>query len=411
MAVRPITLKDLVADCGISQRHLGDTLGLSRTSINLVLNRGYMPPSHPALKNSIESIVRTSPAAIRWLTDRGLTVEDVWAQAETGTDPVARKQRRPAGFGRQTALTHLTPAMRAADPAAIAKTKEKEVEMLTEEAKRHFKMFRNPFINDVLEDKDIYMSEEHRYIEAAMIDAAKHAGFIAVIGEVQSGKSIMRRKVVLALQREGNVRVIFPQIIDKDRVTASSLCDAIIHDISSEPPRQHLEDKSRQVYRLLLERHRQGLRHVIIIEEAHDLSMKVIKLLKRFYELEDGYTKLLGIILIAQTELAQKLNENDYPWLREAIRRIQVVQIRGLNGNVYDYLALKFKRIGVKVDDVFDRAAIEVLSKRLTDRDGRTNKVISQAFPGRVNNEAARAMNLAADMGFEKVTVEVVEAL
>jgi len=218
----------------------------------------------------------------------------------------------------------------------------------------------------------------------------------------------MRRKVVLTLQREGNVRVIYPQIVDKDRVTAASLCDAIIHDISSEKPKIKLEEKSRQVLRLLLARHKQGSRHVIIVEEAHDLGFKVLKLLKRFYEFEDGYTKLLGIILVGQPELKDKLDEGEHPDMREVIRRIQIAEIRGLNGNIKDYMTLKFKRVGAKVDDIFTDEAIASLSKRLTDRDGRTGKTISHAYPGLVNNYAAKAMNLACQMGCEKVTEEVV---
>jgi len=55
------------------------------------------------------------------------------------------------------------------------------------------------------------MSDEHRYIEAAMIDAAKHGGFIAVVGEVGSGKSVIRKKVVSELMKDDNARIIYPR--------------------------------------------------------------------------------------------------------------------------------------------------------------------------------------------------------
>ena len=183
----------------------------------------------------------------------------------------------------------------------------RSVEMISQEALKHFRVFRNPFIDDVQKDADIYMSEEHRYIEAAMLDAARHGGFLAVIGEVGSGKSVMRRKVVEQLKRDGDTLVIYPQMIDKTRLTAGSLCDAIIQDISNEKCRVKLEDKTRQVQRLLVDRAKSGYRHVLIVEEAHDLKVQTLKYLKRFYELEDGYRKLLGIILIGQTELKEHL--------------------------------------------------------------------------------------------------------
>ena len=43
---------------------------------------------------------------------------------------------------------------------------------LSDEALKYFKLFRDPFKSpfDVQKDQDIYMSEDHRYIEAAMLD-------------------------------------------------------------------------------------------------------------------------------------------------------------------------------------------------------------------------------------------------
>jgi len=400
LTINPIILKQLLVDCDINQGALGEVTGLARTTINIVVNRGYIPLEHPEFKSLVEEFIGNNVRARKWLAHHCLKVGNIW-------DPLGRvlKNSQPVGRAARMMATRRRRAV-SGDSEHVRVIR--EVEVITEDTKRHFRLFKNPFINDVQEEKDIYMSSEHHYIEAAMIDAAKHAGFLAVVGEVQSGKSIMRRKVVLTLQREGNVRVIFPQIVDKDRVTAGSLCDAIIHDISSETPKVKLEEKSRQVLRLLLARHKQGSRHVIIIEEAHDLGFKVLKLLKRFYEFEDGYTKLLGIILIGQPELKDKLDEGDHPDMREVIRRIQIAEIRGLNGNIKDYLTLKFKRVGAKAEDVFTDEAIASLSKRLTDRDGRTGKTISHAYPGLVNNYAAKAMNLACQMGCEKVTEEVV---
>lgn len=403
LTVNPIILKQLLVDCDINQGKIGQVTGLARPTINIVVNRGYIPLDHPDFKDKVEAFIRGNTRAMKWLAYHCLKVEDVW-------DPLGRaiKRAHPIGTKQRVLAGRMRKAVISGDPEKEHIQVLREVEVITEDTKRHFRLFKNPFINDVQEEKDIYMSDEHHYIEAAMIDAAKHAGFLAVVGEVQSGKSIMRRKVVLTLQREGNVRVIFPQIVDKDRVTAASLCDAIIHDISSEKPRQKLEEKSRQVLRLLLARHKQGSRHVIIIEEAHDLGFKVLKLLKRFYEFEDGYTKLLGIVLIGQPELKDKLDEGEHPDMREVIRRIQIAEIRGLNGNIKDYLALKFKRVGAKIEDVFTDEAIKALSNRLTNKDGRTGKIISHAYPGLVNNYAAKAMNLACQMGCEKVTEEVV---
>jgi type II secretory pathway predicted ATPase ExeA len=401
MAHQPIVLKELTIDCDITQGDLAAAMDVSRPIINLVLNRCYMPSDNPEqFMKSVEEHILGQPRAVRWLTDRDLDVKAIWSPA--GSD----KRRMPCGHGGRIAAGKLRPIFASGDPEAIGITT--EVEMVQQETLKHFHIFRNPFIDDIQKESDIYMSDEHRYIEMAMKDAAEHGGFLAVIGECGSGKSVMRRKVVEDLKKEGDVRIIFPQIIDKGRINAASICDAIIMDLSEQRPKLRLEAKTRQVHKLLLERSKEGFRSVLIIEEAHDLNVSTLKYLKRFYELEDGYRKLLGIILVGQVELRELLDEGIHVEMREVIRRIQVAEIKGLNGNIRDYLTLKFKRVGAKLDDVFTADAIQAISDRLTKLD-RQNRKLSHAYPLVVNNIAARAMNRAYDLGEEKVTREVVE--
>jgi type II secretory pathway predicted ATPase ExeA len=320
----------------------------------------------------------------------------------------ALRHKQPAGRVGRTSGAKTKPATIPGDPEQLIITW--EVEMVEQETLKHFKIFRNPFIDDIQKDGDIFMSEDHRYIEAAMLDAAHHGGFLAVIGEVGSGKSVMRRKVVEQLRRDGDVLVIYPQIIDKTRLNAASVCDAIIMDISDQKPKNKLEQKTRQVSQLLLERSKQGYRSVLIIEEAHDLYISTLKYLKRFYELEDGYRKLLGIILIGQVELKGQFNEATNVGMREVIRRIQIAEIKGLNGAIKEYLALKFKRVGAKVEDIFTDGALEALAGRLTSED-RQHRKISHAYPLVVNNYAAKSMNSAAAMGEPTVSEETVRLL
>lgn len=409
---RPLVLKELTLVCDISQEGLAAAVNkrtgcnVSRGLVNLAINRGYLPQSVPGFRTAVEGIIKDNQRAMTWLLQRNMSVSDIWQQAEHGF-----KGKMPSGHTKRVrrSLLQSRQAMIPGNPFSI--TIQWEVEMISQEALRHFKMFRNPFIDDIQKDADIYMSDEHRYIEAAMLDAARHGGFLAVIGEVGSGKSVMRRKVIEQLKKDGDTLVIYPQMIDKTRVNASSICDAIVMDISSEKPRVKLEQKTRQVQSLLLDRAKSGYRACLIIEEAHDLSVQTLKYLKRFYELEDGYRKLLGIVLIGQTELKHMFDEGTNVDMREVIRRVQVAEIKGLNGHLQEYLSVKLKRVGAKPDDIFSADAYEALSRRLTstERDGKTK--VSHAYPLLVNNYTAKAMNLAYEMGETKVTADVVDAI
>jgi type II secretory pathway predicted ATPase ExeA len=402
MAFKPIILKGLSVDCGISQTQIGKVTGLSRTSINLLFNRGYIPKECPDFKQKVEAYISADVKAMQWLIERQLKVQDIW-------QPLGKDLRHvsPAADNQNMWQTRRQAAIVPGDPELITSV---EVEMISPEAQKHFKIFRSPFIDDIQKESDVFMSEEHRYIEAAMLDAAKHSGFLAIIAEVGSGKTVIRRKVMEQLKKDGDMIVIFPQIIDKTRINFSSICDAIIMDLSEESPKRTLEAKSRQVHKLLQERAKQGFRSVLIVEEAHDLTPSTLKYLKRFQEIEDGYRKLLGIILLGQTELNNLLDESRHIEMREVIRRIQKAEIRGLNGNTKEYLKLKFKRLNVKIEDIFDDSAFPALAKRLTTKD-RRDKSISHAYPLVINNFAARAMNMAYEMGEKKVTADVIMAI
>lgn len=405
MKMRSIVLKRLILECGINQVDLARATGLAKPTINIVVNRGYIPTTCRDFKSKIEAYIIHNERAAQWLLKNGRRISEIWSE----DDHAASKWKKPDGHGHKLNSGRKSPAITPGDPTAL-EFNTTEVEMLNQEAMRHFKLFKNPFIDDVQKDSDIYMSDEHRYIEAAMLDSARHGGFLAVIGEVGSGKSIMRRKIVEQLRRDGDVLVIYPQIVDKTRLNAASICDAIVMDISDQKPKIRLEQKTRQVQNLLLDRSKSGYRACLIIEEAHDLNPATLKYLKRFYELEDGYKKLLGIILIGQTELKHYFNEAQHVEMREVIRRCQVAEIKGLNGGMREYLALKLKRVGADIDRIFDKDALDALAKRLTSKD-RQDKVVSHAYPLMVNNYTARAMNMAYETGEERVTEAVVMAI
>jgi type II secretory pathway predicted ATPase ExeA len=284
--------------------------------------------------------------------------------------------------------------------------------MLSAAAKKQFHIFKDPFIDDVQSAEDIFLSAEQRYIRESMYTTAKHGGFLAVIGESGSGKTTLRRDLLDRIQREAlPITVIMPRIIDKARMTAGAICEAIIRDISQQRPRQSLEAKARQVEEILIGSSRAGNSHVLMIEEAHDLTVQTLKYLKRFWELEDGFKKLLSIILVGQPELKNKLDERQNYEAREVIRRCEIAELLPLNGNLKDYMALKFKRIGKDPRELFESDTYDAIRERLTVRKRGSESVISLLYPLVVNNLITKAFNLGAEIGAKKINAEIIKEI
>ena len=282
-----------------------------------------------------------------------------------------------------------------------------DMQILTQQARQAFCLPKSPFVDDVQTREDVYLSDEQRYIRQNMLFAAKQAGFIAIIGESGAGKTTLKRDLIEGIRQSGEaIIVVQPQAIDKTKLTTAHLCDAIIEDISqgTATPKRSMEAKARQIQRLLTESSRAGNKHCLIIDEAHDLTVPMLKYLKRFWELEDGMRRLLGIVLIGQPELKLKLSERNAD-LREVVRRCEQVELQPLNAYVGDYLTHKLRRIGMRFEDVFAADAVSGLTARLTQQSGK--HTMSLLYPLIVNNTVVAAMNEAAKLGQSRITADI----
>ena len=306
--------------------------------------------------------------------------------------------------------------------------KEKDDEMLlrkstlTQAARQHFGLPRNPFADEIQTAEDVFATPDIKYVREGMLQTALYGGFVAVVGESGAGKTTLREDLIDRLSRENRpVVVIEPYVLameDNDikgkTLKASHIAEAILEAVApGTNAKRSPEARFRQVHRALQESAKAGNKHVLIIEEAHGMPLPTLKHLKRFFELKNGFERLLGIILIGQTELAQKLAENN-PHVREVVQRCELITLQPLDdGRLAQYLKFKFARVSKDVKDVLDESAIEAIAERLTVRMRAKAGIESHSllYPLAVNNLVSAAMNEAATLLQERVTGDTVRGV
>lgn len=389
-----LRLKTVLEAHRVPQRFLAAAVGLSPASVTQILLRNRWPK-----RSDRGQLCRAMEQALR---EHGVPEVEL-----TGAFEPATNGKRPA-------------------QAAAAETDKEDLMLMRRqglfpETKAHFKLFADPFGMDLRSSEDVYLSDSIRYVREAMLHTARHGGFLAVVGESGSGKSTLRRDLIGRIIADGHmVKVIEPYVLgmeDNDKtgrtLRAMHIAEAImatvapLAKINGSP-----EARFRQLHKALSDSHAAGYRHVLIIEEAHGLSIPTIKHLKRFLELEVGFSKLLGIILIGQPELQQRLSETNHE-VREVVQRCEVVQIRPLNGDLDKYLAFKVQRAGGELGAIITADGVEALREKLTGPVGRggAKDRVSLCYPLSVGNLLIAAMNQAAEIGAPIVDADVIRAV
>lgn len=283
---------------------------------------------------------------------------------------------------------------------------------LTPEAKRHFSLMRNPFTDLSCAD-DMWVSPDIRYVRECMFSTAKHGGFLAVIGESGSGKSIIATDLEQRIQDENlPITLIKPYVLAAEEteskgtmLKSAHVAESILRTLApNSPVRIGPEARFRQIHNALIESHKSGYSNCIVIEEAHSMPITTLRHLKRILELRLGFTPLVSVILIGQPELKIKLSERNAD-VREVVQRCEVVTLNPIRPElVEEFLRYRFNRVDAKVGDVIDQGGITRIAERLVSRAGE-----SQLYPLAIGNFVLAAMNIAAKIGLPVIDAAVID--
>jgi len=391
-----LKLKSTLEEIEQKQADLARSLQLSPATIAQLINHGQWPKSLD--RDELEQRIRD------WLLSNGAAndaIGDVFEEVKVD-QPCANTAdpQPPEAFDQNN---------QESEPML------KRKQTLMPAARKAFALLRDPF-DDLTCADDMYVSQDIRYVRECMYQVARHDGFLAVVGESGAGKSTLRRELVARLEAEdAPVVVIEPYVLameDNDQkgktLKSAHIAESIMAVVNpTEMPKSSPEARFRQMHRALLASAESGMRHLLIIEEAHSLPIPTLKHLKRLRELERGFSKLLNIVLIGQPELLTKKLHERNPELREVVQRIQVVELEPVPlAELETFLRFRFGRVSVDLEKVIDAEGIRAIGERLQHNVG--NKTLSVLYPLAIGNLMIAAMNLAADLGEPVVTGHIV---
>ena len=161
----------------------------------------------------------------------------------------------------------------------------------------------------------LYLAASHREALAHLLYGIEQGeGFIAVTGEVGTGKTTLCRTLLERL--EGDVELAF--LFNPSR-TALELLQSISaeFDLPAEGlTRRGLMD---QLNRFLVAQKRARRRVLLIVDEAQNLSESTLEQVRLLSNLETSREKLIQILLLGQPELDRKLDERALRQLRQRI--------------------------------------------------------------------------------------------
>lgn len=171
-----------------------------------------------------------------------------------------------------------------------------------------------PF-NITPDPKFLYFASQHKEaFDYLMYGITQRKGFIELTGEVGSGKTTTCRAILSKLPASVETALIL-----NPSLTETQLLRAILSDLGLNAGHRDRLTCIEVLNEFLLEKNAEGKNVALFIDEAQDLSPKVMEQIRLLSNLETDQHKLIQIILCGQPELKERLAREDLRQLRQRI--------------------------------------------------------------------------------------------
>lgn len=209
-----------------------------------------------------------------------------------------------------------------------------------------------------------------------------HKGFVLITGEIGLGKSTFVRHLTQSLIAD-NCAVAF---VLNTFLPGEDLLRSINRDLGLKPGRDSAADLAR-LNAFLLQQHAQNRTVLIVVDDAQNLSMENLELIRMLSNIETSQEKLVQILLCGQPELGQKLAQ---PAIRQlASRIVKHVQLRPLHASeVHEYIGFRLAGAGADADLKMTPRALRALYRHSRGNPRRIHLILDRCLYGLVGARA-----------------------
>ena len=225
---------------------------------------------------------------------------------------------------------------------------------------KFYKLRKEPF-NVTPDPTFLYLSSSHKEAIAALLYGIKsRKGFIAILGEVGTGKTTIVRTYLNSINR-GTIKLIY---LFNPNLTFNALLRDLLAEFDVKPPSDENNKMIAQLHRCLIDQYRKGRNVTLIIDEAQNMPLPTLESLRMLSNLETTREKLLQIVLVGQPELETMLARHELRQLRNRIAILAKIHPLSETESI-DYIQSRVDKVSLKKNNrLFTNEALRLIVKR-----------------------------------------------
>jgi general secretion pathway protein A len=162
----------------------------------------------------------------------------------------------------------------------------------------------------------LYLSKQHARAKAYMESTIWFTdGFVVITGEIGAGKTTLIETFLRELQSD----TIVAQI-NQTQLSPTAFLQTVLVQFGFSPFNMKKPEVLATLNQFLMEQHNSGRKVLLIVDEAQNLTNRVLEEVRMLSGVETTKEKVLRIILAGQPELSEKLNSPELIQLSQRVR-------------------------------------------------------------------------------------------